>query len=279
MPHRSCFLSLPASWYHLSPRLGFLPTRLPIAPPYLPFSAEQDKPPLSAHYRYPSSLSLHLVHQEQCSTLSYCVESVPHHRGRTKTSSANTSTSGAPVACSLFFCTASGHHHDHHHHHRDIFSRFRSFSWGKTIRMVNGTRNGSAEPNERTSLLNPGARVNGGEGVWTFAALYIKDERIWVRWPMQTIHLTYATLVRNYVNALLVFVPLGILSGALHWNPTTVFLLNFLAIIPLASLLSFATEELAAKMGQTLGGLMNATFGNAVELIVCLNASYFVPNL
>lgn len=96
---------------------------------------------------------------------------------------------------------------------------------------------------------------------------------------MQTIHLTYATLVRNYVNALLVFVPLGILSGALHWNPTTVFLLNFLAIIPLASLLSFATEELAAKMGQTLGGLMNATFGNAVELIVCLNASYFIPNL
>ena len=43
---------------------------------------------------------------------------------------------------------------------------------------------------------------------------------------------------------------------------------SFLAIIPLASLLSFATEELAATMGQALGGLMNATFGNAVELIV-----------
>jgi Ca2+:H+ antiporter len=80
--------------------------------------------------------------------------------------------------------------------------------------------------------------------------------------------LTYATLSRNYVNILLVFVPLGIVSGALHWSPTAVFVLNFFAIIPLSSLLSFATEELSVTMGQTLGGLMNATFGNAVELIV-----------
>lgn len=75
-------------------------------------------------------------------------------------------------------------------------------------------------------------------------------------------------LKSNYVNFLLVFVPLGILSGLLHWNPTATFVLNFLAIIPLAALLSFATEELAVMVGQTLGGLLNATFGNAVELIV-----------
>jgi Ca2+:H+ antiporter len=93
------------------------------------------------------------------------------------------------------------------------------------------------------------------------------------------VHLTYATLASNYVNVLLVFVPLGIVAGALGWNPTVVFILNFIAIIPLAALLSFATEELSAKLGQTLGGLMNATFGNAVELIVsylpkCANAIY-----
>lgn len=82
--------------------------------------------------------------------------------------------------------------------------------------------------------------------------------------------MTWATLISNYVNVLLVFVPVGIVAGALGWNDATVFTLNFFAIIPLASLLSFATEELAATMGQTLGGLMNATFGNAVELIVCL---------
>jgi len=67
-------------------------------------------------------------------------------------------------------------------------------------------------------------------------------------------------------------VPLGIIAGALGWNPTAVFILNFLAIIPLASLLAFATEELAVPLGQTIGGLLNATFGNAVELIVSIVA-------
>lgn len=85
---------------------------------------------------------------------------------------------------------------------------------------------------------------------------------------MNFLHLTWATLKSNYVNILLVFVPVGIVIGALDLNPTAVFIVNFMAIIPLAALLSFATEELSAKMGQTLGGLMNASFGNAVELIV-----------
>jgi Ca2+:H+ antiporter len=47
-----------------------------------------------------------------------------------------------------------------------------------------------------------------------------------------------------------------------------VFILNFFAIVPLAAVLSFATEEISMKLGQTMGGLLNATFGNAVELIV-----------
>ncbi|KAJ5403486.1 hypothetical protein N7509_003357 [Penicillium cosmopolitanum] len=98
------------------------------------------------------------------------------------------------------------------------------------------------------------------------------DSRAWVRWPQHVVRLTWYTLVRDYVNLLLVFVPLGMVAGALHWNSTAIFVLNFFAIIPLASLLSFATEELAGTMGQALGGLMNATFGNAVELIVSIIA-------
>jgi Ca2+:H+ antiporter len=94
------------------------------------------------------------------------------------------------------------------------------------------------------------------------------DESRWKTFPKHVVHLTYATLTSNYANVLLVFVPIGIIAGILGWNPTAVFILNFIAIIPLAALLSFATEELSAKLGQTLGGLMNATFGNAVELIV-----------
>jgi Ca2+:H+ antiporter len=99
-----------------------------------------------------------------------------------------------------------------------------------------------------------------------------KDNRAWVRWPMHVVRLAWLTLVRDYVNVLLIFVPLGIIAGALGWDSTAIFVLNFFAIIPLASMLSFATEELAATMGQALGGLMNATFGNAVELIVSIIA-------
>ncbi|KAL7269976.1 Vacuolar calcium ion transporter [Rhizina undulata] len=79
-------------------------------------------------------------------------------------------------------------------------------------------------------------------------------------------------LFSNYCNVLLVLVPLGIVAGALEWNPAAVFVMNFLAIIPLAALLSLATEQLALKVGDTLGGLLNATFGNAVELIVSIVA-------
>lgn len=65
-------------------------------------------------------------------------------------------------------------------------------------------------------------------------------------------------------------VPLAIIAGESKWNSTTVFVLNFFAIIPLAAVLSFATEEVAMRMGDALGGLLNATLGNAVELIVRL---------
>jgi Ca2+:H+ antiporter len=79
-------------------------------------------------------------------------------------------------------------------------------------------------------------------------------------------------LFSSYVNVLLVFLPLGIISGAVGWSPAVVFGFNFLAIMPLAALLSFATEELSKKVGQTLGGLLNASFGNATELIVSIVA-------
>lgn len=78
--------------------------------------------------------------------------------------------------------------------------------------------------------------------------------------------------ISSYVNVFLVFVPLGILAYKLNWGSTAVFLLNFLAIIPLAALLGYATEEIAVHVGETVGGLLNATFGNAVELIVAIVA-------
>lgn len=80
------------------------------------------------------------------------------------------------------------------------------------------------------------------------------------------------TLKSSPVNVLLVAVPLGLLAGYLGWGSSAIFTLNFFAIVPLASVLAFATEELAEHTGETIGGLLNATFGNAVELIVSIIA-------
>ncbi|KAL4064514.1 calcium proton exchanger [Scleroderma citrinum] len=77
----------------------------------------------------------------------------------------------------------------------------------------------------------------------------------------------------SWLNVLLVFIPV---SWALHFavpdKSTLIFIFSFLAIIPLAKLLAFATDELSLRVGQTLAGLMNATLGNAVELIVSIIA-------
>ncbi|KAI8337022.1 Sodium/calcium exchanger protein-domain-containing protein [Chlamydoabsidia padenii] len=69
-------------------------------------------------------------------------------------------------------------------------------------------------------------------------------------------------------NILLIFVPIAIFASFTDASAPVVFSLNFIAIIPLAKLLGFATEEIALRCGSTVGSLLNATFGNAVELIL-----------
>ena len=76
----------------------------------------------------------------------------------------------------------------------------------------------------------------------------------------------------KYLNLLFVFVPVAIVGELLHWPPTLVFLAAALSVIPAAGLMGRATEELAAHTGPRLGGLLNATLGNAAELIITLFA-------
>ncbi|BCS11515.1 hypothetical protein ALUC_40855A [Aspergillus luchuensis] len=79
---------------------------------------------------------------------------------------------------------------------------------------------------------------------------------------------TKRALCHSWVNVLLVFVPVGIAVQAAGLNPGLVFAMNAIAIIPLAGLLSHATECVASRLGDTVGALINVTFGNAVELII-----------
>jgi len=79
-------------------------------------------------------------------------------------------------------------------------------------------------------------------------------------------------ILGSYLNILLVFIPLSFISHHLNWDAGLRFLFSFLAIVPLAKLLGDATEQMSVKLGSTLAGLLNATFGNAVEIIVGIAA-------
>ncbi|QYX32722.1 calcium/proton exchanger [Sphaerospermopsis torques-reginae] len=71
---------------------------------------------------------------------------------------------------------------------------------------------------------------------------------------------------------LLVFIPISLAAHFLEWGDLVVFITAGLAILPLAAWMGAATEEIAVVVGPVLGGLLNATFGNATELIIALVA-------
>ena len=76
----------------------------------------------------------------------------------------------------------------------------------------------------------------------------------------------------NILNLLLIFVPIAIVLEFMHASSTVIFITSCLAIIPLAGVMGKATEHLAEKVGEGIGGLLNATFGNAAELIIAIVA-------
>src|SRR5262249_15119351 len=74
------------------------------------------------------------------------------------------------------------------------------------------------------------------------------------------------------LSLLLVLIPIGLLLELMHANPVLVFVASAGAIVPLAGHMGKATEHLAERTGPGIGGLLNATFGNAAELIIALMA-------
>ncbi|KUI66802.1 Vacuolar calcium ion transporter [Cytospora mali] len=79
-------------------------------------------------------------------------------------------------------------------------------------------------------------------------------------------------LTSSWINVLLVFVPVGIAVHFAGMSDGIIFAMNAIAIVPLAGLLAHATESVAKRLGDTVGALMNVTFGNAVELIIFIIA-------
>ncbi|HEX8051751.1 MAG TPA: calcium/proton exchanger [Thermoleophilaceae bacterium] len=78
--------------------------------------------------------------------------------------------------------------------------------------------------------------------------------------------------MRRPVFLLAAFIPVAIALEIAHANPVLIFSAAALGVIPTAALMGMATEELAAKSGPGIGGLLNVTFGNAPELIIAFFA-------
>jgi Ca2+:H+ antiporter len=85
--------------------------------------------------------------------------------------------------------------------------------------------------------------------------------------------MTFQFFRKNWLLLLLVFIPVALLlEYVFHASPLAIFLASSAAIIPLAALMGRATEQLAERLGEGVGGLLNATFGNAAELIIAIVA-------
>jgi Ca2+:H+ antiporter len=81
-----------------------------------------------------------------------------------------------------------------------------------------------------------------------------------------------AFLTASKLNVLVVFLPIALILRAVGANDVLVFLTSALAVLPLAGLIGAATEEVARYVGPGVGGFLNATFGNAAELIIAVLA-------
>ena len=76
----------------------------------------------------------------------------------------------------------------------------------------------------------------------------------------------------RFLSWMLLFVPLCFVAHGLKFDARVVFLLAGLAIIPLAAMIANATENIAGTLGAGIGGLLNATFGNATEMVISIVA-------
>jgi hypothetical protein len=138
------------------------------------------------------------------------------------------------------------------------------------LRRIQGSSNrsligGGGVNNETTSLLT---LINGSSS----RSLATSSTTAVVVVPPDPYESLKEMILDNKIHLLFAFIPLAYLSHTYHWGDGYIFILNFLAMIPLASLLGVFTEELAAHTNDVIGGLINATFGNAVELVVAIQA-------
>lgn len=136
-----------------------------------------------------------------------------------------------------------------------------------------GSNGETGKPRKRRKFFAPFSKKNGDQDAErTESEMSEKTKKRKRKYPHITVMSQFKAVFGSWINILLIMVPVGIALEYSGVNKTAVFVVNFIAIIPLAAMLSYSTEELAMYIGEVLGGLLNATFGNAVELIVSVIA-------
>lgn len=122
---------------------------------------------------------------------------------------------------------------------------------------------------EKKGLFNRFSKKRKGNESQTIEADDAPKKRPWYKGkilkhkPFTLRNQLGATIFNSWINLLLIAAPVGIALNYTGVSGTVVFVVNFIAIIPLAGMLSFATEEIALHVGESLGGLLNASFGFA----------------
>ncbi|KAG2439186.1 hypothetical protein HXX76_004550 [Chlamydomonas incerta] len=139
-----------------------------------------------------------------------------------------------------------------------------------------GAANGGVDGNGFARQSAPGARTTSGRNSITGDRTLSRGSILSVapKWFVRDYMAMKEIVFSSYFNLMLICVPLGWASAYLQWGAVPTFTLNFLALIPLALILGDITEDLAVRFGDVVGGLINATFGNVVEIMVSLFALF-----
>ncbi|GLC37749.1 hypothetical protein PLESTB_001472900 [Pleodorina starrii] len=137
---------------------------------------------------------------------------------------------------------------------------------------ANGVEGGFARVSATPSLGRGARRPSVAGGDRTLSRVSVLSAA--PKWFVRDYLATKEIILSSWFNLLLVCVPLGWASAYVGWGAVTTFTLNFLALIPLALILGDITEDLAVRFGDVVGGLINATFGNVVEIMVSLFALF-----
>ena len=149
-------------------------------------------------------------------------------------------------------------HRERHDQSEDTNTGTTGISDATTVQPEAEDNGSTTQPRQRKGFLSRFHRKkNGDENPKTE-----DDDSMPKQKPFTAMSQLRATLLNSYINVLLVMAPVGIaLNYVKGISPVAVFVVNFIAIIPLAAMLSYATEEIALRTGETIGGLLNATFG------------------